>query len=101
MPWLRISLTTPTPGSEAEVEKLFGELENVLSSEPGFVMGGCFSGGHERGRFSIWNTKEDADKAAAKTNIQMIRSSIHNLIQAGHQESLFEITGAQHNIPSK
>ena len=102
MAWLRLTMAAPHPGQAGEVKQLLDSLENVLAAKPGYLMGGVFTsaqGTGEMGRFSLWRTGEDADRASSDQEVLAMRSQINALV-AAHSEHLHEISGASHNIPS-
>ena len=81
---------------------ILDDLENTLSQTNGFILGGVFtSGDGEVGRFSLWETHEDADRASSSEHVIALRSHLHNLVEPGHIEQLAEVSGASHNIPKK
>ena len=102
MAWLRLTLLTPLPGQAEEARRNLDDLENTLAKEEGYLMGGVFfsaDAGPDLGRFSLWRTREEADRAATLPHVLALRSQIHTLIQPGHVEQLHEVSGAHHNIP--
>ena len=102
MTWLRLTLVTPLPGQVAEVRRQLDDLENALAKEQGYLLGGVFTSveaSQETGRFSLWRSEEEADRAATLPQVLAIRSQIHALIHPGHIERLDEVTGANHNLP--
>jgi len=102
MAWLRLTLLTPLPGQAEETRRCLDELENYVAKEEGYLMGGAFfsaEAGPTLGRFSLWRTSEEADRAATLPHVLSLRSQIHALIQPGHIEQLHEVSGARHNIP--
>lgn len=101
MAWMRLTLATPMPGARAEVLSILNDLENTVSQGKGFIMGGVFTSDGEVGRFSLWETQEEADHASSSEHVIALRSHLHNLIEAGHIEQLSEVSGASHNIPHK
>ena len=101
MAWMRLTLTTPIPGAREEVLSILNNLENAVYQGKGFIMGGVFTSDGEVGRFSLWETQEEADSASSSEHVIALRSHLHNLIEAGHVEQLSEISGANHNIPKK
>ena len=79
------------------------DLEEHLSSLPGYIMGFRFSGHddeNEVGRVALWRTHQDADHAATIDHTIALRSDIHRLIDPGHMETLVEISGNPKNIPA-
>ena len=102
MPWMRFTLVTPVPGSAAEVLDLLNQLEDATADLPGFLMGGVFTDSEvsdRLGRFAVWGSREDADKASTTSRIMHLRSELHQRIMAGHDESLFEVSGSSHKLP--
>jgi len=102
MPWMRLTVVTPVPGATDEVQRLLNELEDATAELPGFVMGGVFTdieGSGQLGRFALWASREDADKASSTARVMSLRSDIHRQIEAGHLESLCEVSGSSHNLP--
>jgi hypothetical protein len=87
----------------AEVERLLDELDDHLSTQPGYVMGFRFIG-HENkeelGRVALWGTHEEADHAATLDHTMSLRAQIHRLIDPGHLETLVEVAGSPKNIPA-
>ena len=84
-------------------QRLLNELESATSALPGFLMGGVFSDSEASdrlGRFALWSSREDADRASAVDRIMALRSELHRRIQAGHVESLFEVSGVSHRLPA-
>ena len=100
MACMRLTLATPIPGAREEVLSILNDLENTVSQGKGFIMGGVFTADGEVGRFSLWETREDADSASSSEHVIALRSHLHNLVEAGHIEQLSEISGANHNIPA-
>lgn len=100
MAWLRLSLGTPLPGSREEVLRLYSELEDTLATDRGFILGGVIATDDgEVGRFALWDTRENADRASGAEHVIAVRSQIHNLVEPGHIEHLFQIMESAHNIP--
>ena len=102
MVWLRLTLFTPLPGQAAEVRRHLDDLEDTLSTEQGYLLGGVFASAEasqEMGRFSLWRSQEEADRAANLPHVLAVRSQIHNLIHPGHTERLAEVSGVRHNLP--
>ena len=102
MSWMRLTVVTPVPGETDEVLRLLNELESATSALSGFLMGGVFSDSEASdrlGRFALWSSREDADRASAVDRIMALRSELHRRIQAGHVESLFEVSGVSHRLP--
>ena len=102
MPWLRLTVVTPVAGESAEVQRLLNDIEAATAGLPGFVMGGVFTDSEvsdRMGRFALWATREDADKASSVDRVMSLRSELHLLIQAGHLESLFDVSGSSHGMP--
>lgn len=96
MPALRLSIVVPLPGRRAEVERLLDHLEEFLSKHPGYIMGGRFAAAdvpEEVGRIGIWHAHADADHAATDDDVIAVRSQIHQLIQPGHLERLYDTAG--------
>ena len=95
-------LTRTSSQKRVEVERVFDELEEYLSSLPGYILGFRF-GGHddedELGRVALWRTHEDADHAATRDHTVALRAQIHRLIDPGHMETLVEVKGNPRNIP--
>lgn len=84
------------------MERLLNELEDATTELPGFVMGGVFTdkeGSGGLGRFALWASREDADKASSTGQVMALRSEIHRRIGAGHLESLCEASGRTHGLP--
>ena len=102
MAWMRLTVATPNTGAREEALSILDDLENTLSQTNGFILGGVFtSGDGEVGRFSLWETREDADRASSSEHNMAQRARLHDLIEAGHIEQLAEVSGANHNIPKK
>jgi hypothetical protein len=103
MSWMRLTVVTPVQGEADPVLRLLNELEEATAGLPGFIMGGVFtdSEASERvGRFALWGSREDADKASSVDRVMALRSELHRRIEAGHLESLFEISGSSHSLPA-
>lgn len=95
MAWLRLSLVNPFPASRQEVLRLLNDLENHLTGEAGFVTGGVFVSedpAGQLGRFTIWESRDDGDRASANQHVMSVESQIHTMIEPGHLENFFEIT---------
>jgi|FaiFalDrversion2_1042247.scaffolds.fasta_scaffold00468_2 quinol monooxygenase YgiN len=93
MAYIRVSLMRPLTGHEAEVERLNRELVAYYRRFPGclatyFVQAADGSG--EVGRVSVWERDEDADRAANDDRSLALRSHLHLLVQAGHQDRSFQ-----------
>ncbi len=102
MAWMRFTLVKPVPGASEEVVQLLNQLEDATAVLPGFLMGGVFSdveASDRLGRFALWTSREDADKASVTDRVMHLRSELHQRIMPGHEESLFEITGISHKVP--
>ena len=96
MPALRLSIMVPLPGSRAEVERLLTHLEDLLAKHPGYVMGGRFNAAdnsNEVGRIGIWRSHAEADHAATDDDVIAVRSQLHQIIQPGHLERLYDTAG--------
>ena len=102
MPWMRLTVVTPVGGERERVLRLLNQLEEATAVLPGFLMGGVFTDSEvtdRAGRFALWGNREDADKASATDRVMALRSELHGCIEAGHLESLFEVSGTRHNLP--
>ncbi len=101
MAWVRLTVVTPRQGAAEDVRRLLNELEEATAELPGFLMGGVFADaeGDRLGRFALWASKEDADKASATDRVMVLRADIHLRIEEGHLESLFQVSGASHGLP--
>src|SRR5688572_3879311 len=102
MAWMRFTLVTPAEGAHDEVLDLLNDLEGATAGLPGFLQGGVFvdsEASNRVGRFALWATREDADKASVTDRVMSIRSRLHLIIEPGHLESLFEMRGANNNMP--
>lgn len=96
MPALRLSIFVPMPGQRAEVERLLDRLEQSLENQPGYIMGGRFAAAdrpEEVGRLGVWEAHEQADRAAIDDDVIAIRSQIHQIVQPGHLERLYDVAG--------
>lgn len=84
----------PVPGREQEVTAILDDLLANFAKQPGFIVGyrivEPIEGG-EVGRISIWESAELADQAASTDHVMAIRSQLHLMIEAGHQERSFEV----------
>ena len=93
---IRLTICRPQAGQEQEVERILRRLEEALSKEEGYLTGGYFQApeGHgEAGRFGLWKNKQLADQASSSEDVIALRSQLHLLIEPGHHEGLYEITG--------
>ena len=102
MSWMRLTVVTPVRGDASEVSRLLNELEGATAGLPGFLMGGVFTDSEASdrvGRFALWSTRDDADKASSGDRVMALRSELHRRIEAGHLESLFEVSGTSHGLP--
>ncbi|MBM2826702.1 MAG: hypothetical protein HW403_766 [Dehalococcoidia bacterium] len=96
MPWIRLSTFRPTPGSRRDIDRILERLEDILSKKKGFVMTLHFAVSDESGdmgRFTIWETPEDADHASADDDVVALRSQLILDIQLGHLDFVAEIVG--------
>lgn len=100
---LRITIGRPMPGRREELERLFDELEEILSKQEGYIMGARFASADdsdEVGRLGFWTSPEAADRAANLSSVFALRSQIHLAIQPGHIERLLELRGNPKNFPA-
>ncbi|MBI4497965.1 MAG: hypothetical protein HY689_08720 [Chloroflexi bacterium] len=96
MPALRLSIMVPQPGQRAQVERLLDHLEELLAKHPGYIAGGRFAAAdtsQEVGRIGIWRSHAEADHAATDDDVIAVRSQIHELVQPGHLERLYDTVG--------
>ena len=103
MPMVRISFVKPNPGQHDAVVKILDELEDFLSSRPSYIMGCRLANASDPdhiGRMAMWADQESVNHAAVLDHLQVVRGRLHQIIQPGHQELLFEVQGTPKNLPS-
>lgn len=92
---------TPARGHEQEVTAINEQLAEFYRSQPGclssnFVRAADASG--EQGRVTFWAREADADAAAGQERSLYLRSRLHLLVQAGHQERSFTTADAPDSV---
>ena len=94
MPYVRVSLMRPRAGEEERVRYLIDRLVGFFSSKPGFLSGYRLEpvepDGY-MGRIGVWDTAEQADKAAQEDFDLALRSQM-NMSVAEHIEYSFHGT---------
>ncbi len=93
MAYIRVSLMRSMPGHEAEVDRLNRELVAYYRRFPGCLAAyyvQAADGSGEVGRVSVWQSEDDADRAASDDHSLALRSQLHLLIQPGHQDRSFQ-----------
>ena len=94
MPYIRLSVMKPVPGTDEKVAGILDELLAYFAKQPGYITGyrivEPIEGG-EVGRITIWDSAEMADQAASADHVMAIRSQLHLIIEAGHQERGFAV----------
>ena len=93
---IRTTTVTPRAGYGEEVTSLLKELGGYLAKEPGFIEAYAFSEDGKLGRVSVWESREDADRAAVQVHTIALRARIYALTLPDRQESLAEVNGEQH-----
>jgi hypothetical protein len=96
--YVRISILRPRPNEGERVGQLLRELTTSLATQPGYVRGmrleaearelrawpaGFPSG--LLGRVSIWDTEEDADRAAQTAQVESLRGQLNSLVVDHHE----------------
>ncbi len=97
MPYIRISLMRPMSGQAAEVQRLNRELLDFYKRCPGCLAAYLLEatdGSNEMGRLTIWESEEDADRAANAEHSLALRSQLHLRVQPGHVDRSFQATAA-------
>ena len=92
MSYVRLSLMTPLPGSEADLLEAQEDLLKFFSEQPGYVDGYLLTahdGSGEVGRLGIWESPAQADQAANSDHVLAVRSRINLLVAEGHTERSF------------
>ena len=106
MPILRMSVVRCREGCQAQVEKLFDQLDNHFATLPGYIIGFRFESEEhpevgEVGRLALWESRESMDKAAQHEHTLALRSQINLLLVSGeHEEHVYTVGGTPHNLPS-
>lgn len=103
MPVVRISLMRPLAGRRAEVERLLEEIHVFFSQQKGFIAGFRFvsQDGDELGRIGVWESDTRADEVAQMQHTMVLRGRLHQCIQPGHKEDLYNIQGTPLGLPPR
>ncbi|MBI1885053.1 MAG: antibiotic biosynthesis monooxygenase [Chloroflexi bacterium] len=92
MPYIRISLMKPQEGHADEVERLNRELVGLYQGSRGCLVSYLVTaadGSGETGRVSVWESEDDADRAANEHRSLALRSQLHLRVEEGHVERSF------------
>lgn len=82
--YIRISFMNPKPGSEELVAGLMDNLLKSFVDQPGYVRGYALLDGDPQGRvgrITVWNSEEDADRAANTQHVLTVRAEIMQRIE--------------------
>jgi len=88
--YVRISFMNPKPGSEELVAGLMDNLLKFFVDQPGYVRGYALLDGDPQGRvgrITVWQSEEDADRAANTQHVLTVRAEI---MQRMEQDSHIE-----------
>jgi hypothetical protein len=95
--------TRPASDKKAGMKRLLNDLEDHFPQN-GWIGHGvpiCRGRGREPARSGVpLDIPSEADHAATLDHTIALRSQIHRLTEAGHLETIVEITGNPKNIPS-
>lgn len=98
MPYVRISFVRPRHGREAAVRSLIGQLVEYYGAQPGNIASYALAhtdGSLRFGRVGIWQSEDDAERAAQSEHDLALRSELNAVIDDGsHEEYSFEGTPA-------
>jgi heme-degrading monooxygenase HmoA len=98
VPYVRVSLMRPRAGEEERVRELIDRLVSFFSTQPGFLSGYRLEpvepDGY-MGRIGVWETAEQADRAA-QANLDLALRSQMNMSLEEHLEYSFHGT-----VPTK
>ncbi len=90
----RLSVVQALPGRKDEVVRLYKEMDKTLHSHKGFVSSYVFTDPEDPntvGRFALYQSRDELERAATGEKVFTIRSQIHRAIQPGHIEKVVEI----------
>jgi len=82
--YVRLSLTEPKNGREAEVAKIEDDLMAYFAKQPGYLHGYQIIGGDSEGRvgrLTLWESDHHADHAAQTPHVLAQRSELLMLIE--------------------
>ena len=92
MPYVRVSIMKPMEGREQGVEEINRQLADFYRQQPGCIQSSFMKsndGSGDMGRVSFWKSEEEADHAAVLSTSMALRSQLHLMIRAGHQDRSF------------
>jgi hypothetical protein len=87
VPYVRIALMQPLPERARDVREMQEELlrfDKILQGFLGGYLLDTSDGTNRIGRLVLWETKEDADRAAQHPHTLKLRSDLLPLIRRGH-----------------
>ncbi len=82
--YIRLSLMNPKPGEEKLVAGLMDNLLEHFAEQPGYVRGYALLDGDPQGRvgrITLWESEEQADRAANTQHVLTVRSEIMQRIE--------------------
>lgn len=98
MPYVRISVVRPRRGKEEAVREVIDQLVAHYGRQPGCVGGYRLEhadGSSRFGRIGIWQTEDDAERAAQTEHDLALRAELNALVdEASHEEYSFDGTPA-------
>lgn len=92
MTYIRLSIAKARPGEEERFQAVMHKLEEATKAEPGCRESYLLEphdGSGELARVSIYESEQDAEKAANGATIMSLRSEMHLVCAPGHTERAF------------
>ncbi len=86
--YARLSLVNPKEGAEERVSAITDDLLEFLATQPGWVRGYKLVRKYPDprvGRLTVWQSEEDADRAANTQHVLSVRAELLQLIEQDFQ----------------
>ena len=86
--YVRLSLVNPKAGQDKRVSQLMDDLLQFYLSQPGFVRGYKLVREYpdpKIGRVTVWQSEQDADKAANQEHVLSARSELVEITEQEYQ----------------